>query len=120
MALVQLSRRSYAAVTVKKRMKIFANMSTTKNGVLMSEFISARCHSPELQYKLCRMRSTPVCQAFNSCQDFLARIWDTYVMPRKLKTFLNGFNELKGLSVGLMRAVSRQEFIHVQPLKSPT
>ena len=41
-------------------------------------------------------------------------------MPRKLKTFLNGFNELKGLSVGLMRAVSRQEFIHVQPLKSPT
>ena len=57
-------------------------------------------------------------------------------MPRKLKTFLNGFNELKGLSVGLMRAVSRLEdytyvdrqedncisrrFIHVQPLKSPT
>lgn len=30
-------------------------------------------------------------------------------MPRKLKTFLNGFNELKGLSVGLMRAVSRLE-----------
>lgn len=30
-------------------------------------------------------------------------------MPRKLKTFLNGFKELKGLSVGLMRAVSRLE-----------
>lgn len=36
-------------------------------------------------------------------------VWDTYVTPRKLKTFLNGFNELKGLSVGLMRAVSRLE-----------